>query len=127
MTAKSSLQNDATATLIDLVKSRRTYYSLSPTSTIPDAAIEEIVKTAVLHVLSSFNSQTTRIVLLLKSEHQRLWQATIEIMEGLVVVGTVLKDVFESHTKPKLERFCNSYGTVLFFVDYEALEPIKTK
>ncbi|KAL4883592.1 Nitroreductase-like protein [Aspergillus karnatakaensis] len=124
---QSTLQNPATATLLKLVQARRIYYSLSAASPVPDAAIEEIMQNAVLHVPSSFNSQTTRVVLLLKDEHQRLWDATIEIMEGLVAVGTVPRESFEGHTRPKLERFRNSYGTVLFFVDYEALAPIKDK
>ncbi|KAL5356084.1 Nitroreductase-like protein [Aspergillus floccosus] len=120
-------KNPATSTLLDLVKARRTHYALKAESPISDAAIEKIVEDAVLHVPSSFNTQTSRVVLLLKEEHQKVWDIAINIMEGLVAAGTVPKEMFENHTKPKLEAFRAAYGTVLFFVDYESLAPIKEK
>jgi len=120
-------KNPATSTLFDLVKSRRTYYALKSESPVPDSVIETIVQDAILHVPSSFNTQTTRVVLLLKEEHKKLWNAVLKIMEGLVAAGKVPKEMFENNTKPKLEGFRNGYGTVLFFVDYESLGPIKEK
>merc|ERR1712093_236927 len=42
---------------LETVKARRTYYALKKESTISDAKIQEIIKEAVLHVPSSFNSQ----------------------------------------------------------------------
>ena len=107
-------KNPATSTLLDLVKARRTHYALKAESPISDAAIEKIVQDAVLHVPSSFNTQTSRVVLLLKEEHQKVWDIAISIMEGLVAAGTVPKEMFENHTKPKLEAFRGAYGTVSF-------------
>ncbi|KAB8235726.1 hypothetical protein ETB97_004577 [Aspergillus alliaceus] len=120
-------KNAATSTLLELVKARRTYYGLKAESPISDAAIESIVEASVLHVPSSFNTQTSRVVLLLKEEHQKVWDIAIKAMEGLVAAGQVPKEMYENHTKPKLEAFRAGYGTVLFFVDYESLAPIKEK
>ncbi|KAF7590273.1 hypothetical protein BBP40_003010 [Aspergillus hancockii] len=120
-------KNPATTTLLELVKSRRTYYGLKAESPISDDAIESIVQDSVLHVPSSFNTQTSRVVLLLKEEHQKVWDIAIKAMEGLVAAGHVPKEMFENQTKPKLEAFRAAYGTVLFFVDYESLAPIKEK
>lgn len=108
----SSFKNPATATLLDLAKARRTYYALKPESPVPDSVVESIVKDSILHVPSSFNTQTTRVVLLLKKEHEKLWDAALEIMEGLVASGAIPKEMFENNTKPKLEGFKNGYGTV---------------
>jgi predicted oxidoreductase (fatty acid repression mutant protein) len=105
-------KNPATATLFELVKSRRTFYDLEAESPIPDSTIDHVVKNAILHVPSSFNTQTTRAILLLKGEHRKLWDATIEIMEGLVAVGQISHEAFCTHTKPKLEGFRGAYGTV---------------
>ncbi|GAD96346.1 conserved hypothetical protein [Paecilomyces variotii No. 5] len=127
MGSQIAFKNQATATLLELVKSRRTYYNLKPESPVPDSVIEKIVEDSVLHVPSSFNTQTTRVVLLLKKEHEKLWDIALEIMEGLVAAGTIPKEAFENSTKPKLEGFRNGYGTVLFFVDFESLAPIKEK
>ncbi|PKY08427.1 Nitroreductase [Aspergillus campestris IBT 28561] len=117
--------NPATTTLFELVKARRTYYGLKAESPIADDAIEAIVRDSVLHVPSSFNTQTSRVVLLLKEEHQKVWDIAIQAMEGLVAAGHVPKDMFENHTKPKLNAFRAAYGTVLFFVDYDTLAGIK--
>ncbi|KAJ6133964.1 hypothetical protein N7523_000286 [Penicillium sp. IBT 18751x] len=120
-------KNPATTTLMELVKSRRTYYNLKAESPISDDAIDSIVRDSVLHVPSSFNTQTSRVVLLLKEEHKKVWDITLKVMEGLVAAGHVPKEMFENSTKPKLESFKAAYGTVLFFVDYESLGPIKEK
>ncbi|KAJ5715184.1 uncharacterized protein N7483_012365 [Penicillium malachiteum] len=120
-------KNSATATLLELVKSRRTYYGLKAESPISDDTIEQIVQDSVLHVPSSFNTQTSRVVLLLKEEHQKVWDIAINAMEGLVAAGVLPKEAFENSTKPKLNAFRAAYGTVLFFVDYESLADIKEK
>ncbi|KAJ5368957.1 uncharacterized protein N7496_008717 [Penicillium cataractarum] len=120
-------KNPATSTLLEVVKARRTYYGLKAESPISDDVIERIVQDSVLHVPSSFNTQTSRIVLLLKEEHKKVWDIAISAMEGLVAAGHVPKEMFENHTKPKLDAFRAAYGTVLFFVDYESLAPIKEK
>ncbi|EAW12873.1 putative nitroreductase family protein [Aspergillus clavatus NRRL 1] len=120
-------KNPATASLLELAKARRTYYGLKSESPISDDAIESIVQDAVLHVPSSFNTQTSRVVLLLKEEHEKVWDIAISVMEGLVAAGQIPQEMFESQTKPKLSAFRAAYGTVLFFVDFESLDPIKEK
>ena len=105
-------KNPATATLLEVVKARRTFYGLKAESPISDDAIEGIVQDSLLHVPSSFNTQTSRIVVLLKKEHQKLWDIAIDVMEDLVAAGRLPKDMFEKRTKPKLEAFHAAYGTV---------------
>ncbi|KAJ6088362.1 Nitroreductase-like protein [Penicillium sp. IBT 16267x] len=120
-------KNPATTTLLELVKSRRSHYVLKGESPISDDAIERIVEDSVLHVPSSFNTQTSRVVLLLKEEHKKVWDIAIKAMEGLVASGVLPQAAYEGSTKPKLESFRAAYGTILFFVDYESLGPIKEK
>lgn len=112
-------KNSATSTLLELVKRRRTYYGLNGESPISDGAIEHIVQESVLHVPSSFNTQTSRVVLLLKEEHQKLWNIAINVMEALVTAGHIPKEMFENSTKPKLESFRAAYGTVcvIYWID----------
>ena len=104
--------NPATSTLLKLVKTRRTFYSLKAESPISDDAIERIVQDSILHVPSSFNTQTSRIVILLKMEHQKVWDIALNAVEELVAVGRVPKDMFENRTKPKLQACRAAYGTV---------------
>ncbi|KAJ5901266.1 hypothetical protein N7504_007259 [Penicillium tannophilum] len=121
----AEFKNPATTTLLELVKSRRTYYGLKAESPISDDAIERIVEDSVLHVPSSFNTQTSRVVLLLKEEHKKVWDIAMSAMEGLVAAGVLTQEAYEASTKPKLNAFRAAYGTVLFFVDYESLATIK--
>lgn len=105
-------KNPATTTLFEVVKSRRTYYGLKAESPIPDDAIERIVRDSILHVPSSFNTQTSRVALLLREEHQKMWDIVLSVLESLVDAGQVSRDMFENHTKPKLNAFRAAYGTV---------------
>ncbi|KAL1967337.1 hypothetical protein VTN77DRAFT_3383 [Rasamsonia byssochlamydoides] len=59
-TSPTTMSATATDTLIELAKARRTYYKLGKKSPVPDSKIEELVKTATLHMPSSFNTQSTR-------------------------------------------------------------------
>jgi Nitroreductase family len=91
---------------LDAMAGRRSYYVLSKSSPIPDARIQEIIKHALLHVPSSFNSQTTRIVLLLGEEHDKLWEITKEILRDIVPAESF------STTEKKLNGFKAGHGTV---------------
>jgi hypothetical protein len=59
---------------LDTVTARRSYYQLKKESPIDDAKINDIIKQSLLQVPSSFNSQSTRIILLLKDEHEKFWE-----------------------------------------------------
>jgi predicted oxidoreductase (fatty acid repression mutant protein) len=111
-------KNPATTTLLELVKSRRTYYGLKNESPISDDVIERIVRDSVLHVPSSFNTQTSRVVLLLKEEHEKVWDIALNALEALVTAGVVPKEQFETSTKPKLNSFRAAYGTVSLSLRY---------
>lgn len=110
------------------VKARRTYYELEPKSTISDARIQEIVKETLFHTPSTFNSQSTRIVILLKADHVRLWNDIVK-----PAVKAVMPADFWPTTEEKLTGFQNSYGTVclwlrvfyiLFRAQFHELDPI---
>jgi len=95
---------------LDAVKNRRSYYPLKKESPISNTRIQEIVNEVVLHVPSSFNAQSTRVVLLLGAEHEKLWDITHEVLEAIVPA-----EHFAS-TGQKLQMFKGAYGTALFFV-----------
>jgi uncharacterized protein len=103
------------------IRSRRSIYSISKESPISDAAIQEIVEEAVKHTPSAFNSQTTRIVLLLGAQHDELWNITTRVLKTVVPAGQ-----FES-TQQKMNGFQNGYGTLLFFEDMSVVEDLQKK
>jgi predicted oxidoreductase (fatty acid repression mutant protein) len=91
---------------IEAIKSRRTYYALKNTSPIPDSKIQEIINDVVLHVPSAFNSQTTRVVLLLKGEHEKLWDITRDVLKEIVPAENF------APTEQRMAGFRAAYGSV---------------
>ncbi|MCG7376725.1 MULTISPECIES: nitroreductase family protein [Paenibacillus] len=107
-------------TFFDALKNRRSYYGISKESTISDAKIQEIVEEAVKYTPTSFNSQTSRAVVLLGEQHDKLWNHTEEILRE--VVGN--EEAFKS-TAEKMAGFRSGYGTVLFFEDNNVIAQLQ--
>ena len=95
----------------EAVETRRSVYALNKEVKVSDDRIKEIVEHAVKHVPSAFNSQTTRVVVLFKGEHEKLWDMTTEVLKA------VMGDADFSGTQQKMDMFKGAYGTVLFFED----------
>ena len=99
-------------TFEEALANRRSYYHINNDSPVADEEIVRIVHEAVKYVPSAYNSQSTRIVLLLKDEHKKLWEIVKSILKTMLP-----KEVF-SKTEKKIDTsFSNGHGTVLFFED----------
>jgi predicted oxidoreductase (fatty acid repression mutant protein) len=104
----------------DALKHRRTYYAIGGKSPVSDEKIEEVVRFAVTNVPSAFNSQSTRVVLLLGENHKKLWNITKDILRKIVPA-----EAFKS-TEAKIDwAFLAGYGTVLYFEDQEVVEGLQ--
>lgn len=102
------------------VKNRRTYYSIDNKINVSDAEIKEIVEFAITHVPSSFNSQSTRIVLLLGDNHKKLWSIVKETLRKIVPA-----EAFAA-SEAKIDNCCAAgYGTILFYEDMETVERLQ--
>lgn len=102
---------------LDAVAHRRSYYALKNESPITDDALRELVAQAVKHVPSAFNSQSTRIVVLLGEHHHKLWNLTKDVLRAIVPADAFAK------TETKInESFKSGYGTILY---YEAQTPVR--
>ncbi len=96
----------------DALLHRRSYYALRAESPTGDEQIEACLRFALKHVPSAFNSQSTRLVLLLHEHHAALWHIVERSLQARVSV-----DDFPE-TKSKIETsFASGYGTVLFYED----------
>lgn len=102
------------------IENRRTYYSLSDKSPISDSEIKELVDFAVLHVPSAFNSQSTRVVLLLNDNHRKLWNIVKKVLKKIVP-----EDAFHA-TEAKIDgAFASGYGTILYYEDESVVEGLQ--
>lgn len=99
-------------TLQQLAEKRRSIYALSNQLPVSNDEIIKIVEHAILYTPSSFNSQSTRIVVLFGDDHRKLWDMTENTLRE--IVGD--EEKFKS-TKQRVNGFRNGAGTVLFFED----------
>jgi len=97
--------------LISAVSERRSVYKLSGESTISTERLREIIQKVLLATPSAFNTQSTRIIVLLDGEHRKLW----DIVRA--AVQPFISGEQAQATEAKIAGFHGSYGTILFFED----------
>lgn len=90
----------------EAAKLRCSVYTLTNKSTIADERIKEIVESAVKHAPSSFNVQSARAVILLKKEHEKLWDI------GDAMIKRVMPDQAYQALAPRVAGFRAAYGSV---------------
>lgn len=99
-------------TFEEALEHRRTYYAIGSESPVYDEEIVHVIRNAVKHVPSAFNSQSTRVVLLFAEEHQKLWNIVKEVLRKRIPEEEYHK------TEKKIDgSFASGHGTVLFFED----------
>lgn len=104
--ASTSPHMSAQKPFLDAIKERRTIYALNKEAPISDKQIVDLAEKALLHVPSSFNSQSTRLVVLLNKDHEQFWDYLLEILKPLTP-----EDMFPK-TAEKIKGFRNAYGSV---------------
>jgi uncharacterized protein len=92
--------------LMSAVMARRTFYQIENRCLVPDSRIQELIKDTILSVPSSFNVQSTRIVLLLNNEHRKLWNFTKDILNAVVPEDS------QAASEQRIDGFGAAYGTV---------------
>ncbi|KAK7420787.1 hypothetical protein QQX98_002591 [Neonectria punicea] len=103
------------------IKSRRTCYSLEATSPVTDARIVEIAQEVTKHTPSSFNCQSTRLVVLLRDEHVKFWEIAKQCFKA-----TMSEDTYKDYEK-KLSQRQGGYGTILLFEDLDVIRRYQTQ
>ena len=98
---------------------RRSIYALNKELPLPAAEVAKIVEHAVLHTPSSFNSQSTRVVVLFGAEHEKLWDLTTEALRAIVPAENF------APTEQKLAMFKAAAGSVLFFEDQKVVKGLQ--
>lgn len=109
-------------TFQDAVEARRSIYDLEKEVSISDDEIKSIIEHTVKHVPSAFNSQSTRIVLLLNDNHEKFWDITKEELKK-----TMEPERDFQPTSDKIDNFKHSHGTVLFFEDQEVIKGLEAQ
>ena len=101
------------------IKQRRTIYAVGKSVALTPEQIESVIKEAVNHSPSAFNSQTSRIVTLFGDSHLQFWNIVRETLRKIVPEAA-----FEA-TNKKLDSFSAGYGTVLFYEDQDVVKSLQ--
>lgn len=98
---------------------RRTQYALGKNLPISETEVEKLVQEAVRLAPSSFNSQTSRAVILFGAASEKLWNITRETLRAIVPAESF------ASTDTKMDSFAAGAGTVLFFEDQQAVADLQ--
>jgi predicted oxidoreductase (fatty acid repression mutant protein) len=105
----------------EALRHRRSCYAIDGCSPITDQEIQSIVDFVLLHTPSAFNSQSTRIVLLLNEHHKKLWNIVMETLRGIVPASNF------GPTERKINAFAAGHGTALFLEDQDVVEDMQDR
>lgn len=106
---------------IEIFTKRRTQYVLGSNVDLSQDQLTALIQEAVRQAPSSFNSQSSRAVILLGEQSEKFWQLTREALRPLVP-----ENAFAA-TEEKLKSFAAGVGTVLFFEDQEVVKELQAQ
>ncbi|UUS58914.1 MULTISPECIES: nitroreductase family protein [unclassified Acinetobacter] len=104
---------------LNQIEQRRTIYSIGNNVSLSQDEIEQTIKDAVRLSPSSFNSQTSRVVILFDDAHQKFWNIVRETLRKIVPA-----DAFEG-TNGKINSFAAGFGTALFYEDQAVVKALQ--
>ncbi|KAM5519486.1 nitroreductase HBN1-like protein 2 [Fusarium oxysporum f. sp. phaseoli] len=104
---------------LEAAHNRRSIYQLNRSSSISDDMIEEIIHQAIENVPSSFNSQSTQLVVLLKENHHKFWILGLEGLKAIVPPDSWPK------AEKRITGFRDAYGSVLFYEDPKVISELQ--
>ncbi|MDB6453749.1 nitroreductase family protein [Falsirhodobacter sp. 20TX0035] len=104
---------------IQSLRNRRTQYALGKALPLPQDEVDSLVREAVRQSPSSFNSQSSRAVILFGAEHEKLWGIVKDTLRAIVPPESF------AGTEAKIDSFAAGAGTVLFFEDQAAIQKLQ--
>ena len=100
---------------LDAIKKRRTQYALGKNLPISRDEVTALIKETIRQSPSSFNSQSSRAVILHGAESEKFWSFVKEALRKIVPA-----DAFPA-SEQRIDGFAAGAGTVLFFEDQDVI------
>lgn len=116
--------SNGSSAVLKALANRRSYYALRKQSPIPDSKIRSILSQIALTTPSTFNSQSSRMLVLLKKEHDKLWDIVQDSLRAHLGPEKFNKS---ASTIAKLAGFKAGYGTILFYEDEPVISALKDR
>ena len=100
---------------LEVIKKRRTQYALGKNLPIGREETTALIREAIRQAPSSFNSQSSRAVILYGAQSDKFWNFVKEALRRIVPA-----DAFAA-SEQKIDGFAAGAGTVLFFEDQDVI------
>lgn len=106
--------------MVNAAEKRRSRYGLSKEITVSEAELKEMIERLLVAAPSPMNNQSTRLIVLMGDESQKMWEMTLEEVKK-VTSGEKFPE-----TQAKFENaFLPAYGTILFYEDQKPVDKMK--
>ena len=107
---------------LNLIEQRRTIYALAKNVEQTPEYLTNLIQRTIRESPSSFNSQSSRAVILFNAEHEKFWNF---VKKELQTYAT--DEVAAAKTAAKMDSFAAGLGTILFFEDMSVVEDLQTR
>jgi uncharacterized protein len=105
---------------VDLIHKRRTIYAIGRNVNQSPEYLADLIQQAIKQSPSSFNSQSSRAVILFSAEHEKFWNYVKAQLKAYAKdEASALK------TEAKMDSFIAGLGTVLFFEDQDVVKALQ--
>lgn len=104
---------------LSLAETRRSIYALGKELPLSEDEVIHLIKHAVKQAPSAFNSQSSRILILLGNEHIKFWELT------RIQLKKIVPEARFQATSDKLDSFSQAAGSVLFFEDQNVVQTLQ--
>lgn len=105
---------------LDLIENRRTIYAIGRRVEQTPEQLTALIQNAIKQSPSSFNSQSSRAVILFNQQHEKFWQLVKEKLRSYAV-----DEVAAIKTNTRIESFKAGFATVLFFEDLDVVKHLQ--
>ncbi|NNG99693.1 nitroreductase family protein [Acinetobacter sp. ANC 5414] len=105
---------------LDLINKRRTIYAVGKNVEQSPEYLTELIQHAIKQSPSSFNSQSSRAVILFNDEHEKFWGFVKEKLKSYAT-----DEEAATKTSAKMDSFAAGVGTVLFFEDMDVIKGLQ--
>ncbi|PNY19876.1 Nitroreductase family protein [Streptococcus parauberis] len=124
-TIKNIFKGENEMSFLEELKNRRSIYALGRNTEVSDEKIVEVIKEAVRQSPSAFNSQTTRVLILMNDEASAFWNELVATDLEVTMKEQGAPEEAIAGTKEKLASFGASKGTALFFEDQDVVKGLQ--
>ncbi len=105
---------------LDLITKRRTIYAIGKNVTQSPEFLTDLIQHAIKQSPSSFNSQSSRAVILFNGQHEKFWGFVADKLKSYAK-----DEVGAAKTAAKMASFAAGFGTILFFEDQNVVKGLQ--